>query len=186
MDLISDDDDEQDNKLECAIQASKHEAAQSLVAEQSSKSDNPVISTFLSERAQLEKARRERQKRLRTQSSEGEYGEQPSKRHHFSSSVTTRTDSLPGSRSSTAPSDSPRQSPVPPIPHPDEEEQFFDGELRQTATQHGEPRHDGRPTFRLTQILGKVWISLDLRGRGPDNIVIRDLNLLLPFCRLTH
>ena len=149
--MISDDDDEQDNKLECAIQASKHEAS---VAEQSSKSDNPLISTFLSERAQLEKERRERQKRLRT--SEGESEERPSKRHHFSSSVRTHIDSLPRSRSSTASSDSPRQSPAPPVPRAGEEELFFDGELRQTATQHGEPRQDARPTFRLTQILGKV------------------------------
>jgi tyrosyl-DNA phosphodiesterase-1 len=153
VNLISDDDDEQDNKLESAIQASKHEAS---VAEQSSKSDNPLISTFLSERAQLEKERRERQKRLRTQSglqdSEGESEGRPSKRHHFSSSVRTRIDSLPVSRSSTASSDSPTL----PVPRAGEEELFFDGELRQTATQHGEPRQDGRPTFRLTQILGKV------------------------------
>lgn len=155
MDLISDDDDERDNKS--AIQASRHEAS---VAEHSSKSDSPFISTFLSERAQLEKERRERQKRLRPQSglqdSEGESEERPSKRHHFSSSVRTRTDSLPGSRSFTASSDSPRQSPTPPVPQADEEELFFDGELRQTASQHGEPRNDGCPTFRLTQILGKV------------------------------
>ncbi|KNZ71939.1 hypothetical protein J132_05214 [Termitomyces sp. J132] len=31
---------------------------------------------------------------------------------------------------------------------------FWNGELRQTATQHGEPRKDGKKTFRLTEILG--------------------------------
>ena len=140
VDLISDDEE--------------HDAKS--IAEQSSKS---ILSTFLSERAQLEKERRERQKRLRSQAglpdSDQETEERPAKRHNFSSSLGSLADS---SRSSTAPSNSARQSPATPIvAHPAEgEELFFEGELRQTATQHAEPRRDGRPTFRLTQILGKV------------------------------
>ncbi len=137
VDLISDDDE--------------HDT--SSVTEQSSKS---ILSTFLSERAQLEKERRERQKRLRSQAGlPNSDDERPAKRHHlFSSSVRSRADR---SSSSTVPSDSARQSPATPlVVLPDGEELFFEGELRQTATQHGEPRRDGRPTFRLTQILGKV------------------------------
>jgi len=144
VDLISDDDE--------------HDANYS-IAGQSSKSDNPILSTFLSERAQLEKERRERQKRLRSQAGlpdSDDDDERPAKRHHlFSSSVRPRADRL---SSSTVPSDSARQSSATPhVALVDGEELFFEGELRQTATQHGEPRRYGRPTFRLTQILGKVY-----------------------------
>jgi tyrosyl-DNA phosphodiesterase 1 len=179
VDLISDNDSESNHEFR---------TPHNPIVQQS---DNPVISTFLSERVQLEKERRERQKRLRSQSglhdSEGESEERPPKRHHLSSSVGTRTDRLPRSRSSTAASsDSARQPPAAPAPRADEEELFLDGELRQTAAQHGEPRRDGRPTFRLTQILGKVCIGLDLHSRSSDYIIIRDPNLPLPFYRPTH
>ncbi|KAF8182897.1 tyrosyl-DNA phosphodiesterase-domain-containing protein [Pholiota molesta] len=95
-------------------------------------------STFLSERAQLEKERMERLKRLRPdpprpstpeEDDDSENEEPPAKRHQVSTSYTSFS-----------------RSNVP---------TFWNGELRQTATQHAEPRKDGQPTFRLTEVLGK-------------------------------
>ncbi|KAK2460371.1 hypothetical protein APHAL10511_007536 [Amanita phalloides] len=165
VDLISDDEDNGGGTSPVAIpKASTVDAsgfrASNRTTEETSKSDNPVLSAFLSERAQLEKDRRERQKRLRSQAglhdSESESQVRPTKRQHFSSSIRAHTDSTPLDfrSSTTVSSDSARHSPAL-VPISDEEELFLEGELRQTATQHAEPRKDGRPTFRLTQILGK-------------------------------
>ncbi|EPQ56055.1 phospholipase D/nuclease [Gloeophyllum trabeum ATCC 11539] len=91
-------------------------------------------SSFLSERAQLEKARLERQKRLRgdTGSAEGEGSP--------SSSSAPPAKSATG-MAYTAPSGS--------------EPLFWDGELRQTANKHVDPKKDTQPTFRLSEIIGK-------------------------------
>ncbi|TFK36150.1 tyrosyl-DNA phosphodiesterase-domain-containing protein [Crucibulum laeve] len=123
-------------------------------------------SVFLSERAQLEKERRERQKRLRKQAGldddedqpksnangadddEDDIDKPPAKRQHFSSSSNSRTayaDKRGVSSSGTASSSKPTR-----------EQLFWDGECRQTAAMHAEPRKDGKPTFRLTDILGKT------------------------------
>uniref|UniRef100_A0A8H7XX75 Phospholipase D/nuclease n=1 Tax=Psilocybe cubensis TaxID=181762 RepID=A0A8H7XX75_PSICU len=114
--------------------------------------DCSPVSTFLSERAQLERERRERQKRLRPlmedipvpeDDSEGE--EPPAKRHQVyppsQSNVRSNVSSVNSSRNSSSGSTS--------------EQMFWKGELRQTATMGAEPRKDGKPTFRLTEILGK-------------------------------
>lgn len=116
-------------------------------------SNIPGTSTFLSERAQLEKERLERQKRSRplpaqnpTVEDESEGEEPPAKRHQVyppdKSTVRSNISGVNSSRISNS---------IPTI-----EQIFWDGELRQTATQHAEPRKDGRPTFRLTEVLGKV------------------------------
>ncbi|KAG6828194.1 hypothetical protein H0H92_008813 [Tricholoma furcatifolium] len=121
---------------------------------------------FLLERAKMEKERLERLKRLRPQSTndtgcqddddddddddEG-LSQPPAKRQHLSScGVRVRNDSTSSSsrRGTEAVQTVPTN--VPTI-----DQKFWGGEIRQTATQHAEPRMDGRPTFRLTEILGK-------------------------------
>jgi len=115
-----------------------------------------MVSSFLSERAQLEKERRERQKRLRPQASssfvpapdddDDDLEEPPAKRHQVSSSNT------PFKRSNILHDSSSKNSHELPMI----EQVFWNGELRQTATQYAEPRKDGQATIRLTDVLGKV------------------------------
>ena len=113
-----------------------------------------VVSSFLSERAQLEKERRERQKRLRPQASssstaapdDDDLEEPPAKRHQVSrSNLSIKRSNIPHDSSSK------RSHELPTI-----EQVFWNGELRQTATQNAEPRKDGQATIRLTEVLGKV------------------------------
>ena len=119
-----------------------------------------VVSSFLSERAQLEKERRERQKRLRPQASsssiaapdDDDLEEPPAKRHQVSCSNSSfKRSNIPHDSSSK------KSGELPTI-----EQVFWNGELRQTATQNAEPRKDGQATFRLTDILGKVKFFLYL------------------------
>ena len=151
VDLISDDDDERDTKRAIHSDAT---------AESTPKPDNPVISSFLSERAQLEKERRERQKRLRG-IQDGE--DQPfAKRLHPSSPLRqndTRSSTLSSLASSSSSGTLHSHSPTHTNTNTNTkngEQHFFDGELRQTATEFADPRKDGQPTFRLTEILGNV------------------------------
>jgi tyrosyl-DNA phosphodiesterase 1 len=101
------------------------------------------ISSFLGERAQLEQERLARVKRLRGEQSTGS----PSKRRAQSREMGC----APGSQA--GPSRKGEEA-------PDEEaEVFWDGELRQTANKHVKPGHNGengRPVFRLSQIIGDV------------------------------
>lgn len=115
----------------------------------------------MSERAQLEKERRARQKRLRkaqglpdsddeekVQNDEDE--ERPSaKRQRLSSSSYAGQPNARSSTNSGSQSSSSKDS------------FFWDGEWRPTAVQGSEPREDGRPTFRLSEVLGSVSIALD-------------------------
>ncbi|KAF8637115.1 hypothetical protein AX17_003019 [Amanita inopinata Kibby_2008] len=167
-DLVTDHDIGQDAKFEAdmqrAIQASKAEASgsqktsASVPDEPAPAHDTSVISSFLSERAQLERERRERQKRLRSQAglsdSEDEFEEQRAKRQRSSFPVRMHTNNCPNPRPSASISNSASSTPSPATTNSGEE-LFWEGELRQTATRHAEPRKDGRPTFRLTGILGK-------------------------------
>ena len=114
----------------------------------------PVVSSFLSERAQLEKERRERQKRLRPPASsssaaapdDDDLEEPPAKRHQVScSNLSFKRSDIPHDSSS-------KMS----LELPTIEQVFWNGELRQTATQGAEPRKDGQATIRLTDVLGKV------------------------------
>ncbi|GLB44401.1 putative tyrosyl-DNA phosphodiesterase [Lyophyllum shimeji] len=101
------------------------------------------MSAFLSERAQLEKERRERQKRLRPEAAvedrfvgDEEEDEEPELKEPPAKSERGKAPSRAGF--AWVPTG----------------EQFWNGEMRQTATQGAEPRRDGRPSFRLTEVLG--------------------------------
>ena len=179
IDLATDsdnDDNDEDARfqaeIEQAIAASKAESSrhssQTSTAPAVKPSDSgPVTviggSAFLSERAQLEKERRERQKRLRPEAvldgggeiSDDDIGarEPPAKRQHLSSSSSARANN-----SSTRPTPTSSTSNIPTI-----DRVFWDGEFRQTATQHAEPRKDGRPTFRITEVLGQVSVYSTLK-----------------------
>lgn len=142
------------DQLNQTIQASRSNVAQSTSAPASA-------NIFLSERAQLEKERRERQKRLRKaqglpdsddeqkiQNDEDEEGPSAKRQRLSSSSYAGQ----PNARSSTT---SGLQSSSSKDPF------FWDGEWRPTAVQGSEPREDGRPTFRLSEVLGSVSVELD-------------------------
>ena len=144
-------------ELKHALEASKAESLLTPTNIPQATSSQPpsqsVISSFLSERAQLEKERRERQKRLRPQASSSSISisdddlEEPSaKRHQVSRSNTSFKQSNISHDSSSKTTH--ELSTI--------EQVFWNGELRQTATQYAEPRKDGQATFRLTDVLGKV------------------------------
>ncbi|KAJ2931935.1 hypothetical protein H1R20_g5159, partial [Candolleomyces eurysporus] len=172
---IDDSDDEQpaddeeaafQAQIRKAIEESKAESSKSSVQDTSKPPPSQVpqaassstgVPSFLAQRAQLEKERLERQKKLQSQSqrvmskkpesvadsdaeSTEDEDERPSKRRHIASSSFTGTLSQEAGGSK--------------VSQP-EDQIFWNGELRQTATQFAEPRADGQPTFRLTQILGQ-------------------------------
>ncbi|KAJ3548645.1 hypothetical protein NMY22_g1191 [Coprinellus aureogranulatus] len=105
------------------------------------------VSSFLAQRAQLERERLERQRKLqgnvnKRESEEDdseEEDERPAKRRQVATSSLTGTQEASSSKP-TAP----------------EDQIFWKGELRQTATRFAEPRADGQPTFRLTRVLGQT------------------------------
>ncbi|KAF8637199.1 hypothetical protein AX16_010858 [Volvariella volvacea WC 439] len=166
IDLVSDDDEEIDPKYEAELKRTL-EASQSksqakmnaipIVEHQSPPPAQPApynpLSAFLSERGQLEKQRIERQKRLRENAGLEDVNDdkRPAKRQHLSSSIKRSLDESPSSSRSSSPKAS-----VPAATNsvPTGEQFFWNGELRQTATRYGEPRKDGKPTFRLSEILG--------------------------------
>ena len=173
IDLAMDDDGDDDARFQAeterAIAASKAEISRSsswtaanLVARSDPQSTIPGASTFLSERAQLEKERRDRQKRLRPESSlddnhpssdseeDGAIREPSAKRQRLSSLSGVRTNNA-----STRPT-SPSSAKYTSASVQTIDLVFWDGEFRQTATRHAEPRKDGRLTFRITEVLGHV------------------------------
>lgn len=165
-DTDSDSDDQFEADLQRAIEASK-------VASQSTSSPGPIQpttqpqSTFISERAQLEKARLERQKRLRGDVEEEEPDSddaedvRPAKRQHISSSS--------GSRFNNASSNSPTTSTSHRASGPSSSGDgfFWDGEIRQTGNIYADPKKDSKPTFRLTDIIGDVsYVFIVLRFLG--------------------
>ncbi|KAH9017564.1 tyrosyl-DNA phosphodiesterase-domain-containing protein [Lactarius pseudohatsudake] len=109
----------------------------------------PSGSAFLTERAQLEQERLARLKRLRGDSEEDTNGlaPPPQKRPTPSRTMSCSPDSQDGRRrGGKEVGDDPEGAEV-----------FWDGELRQTANKHVEPRRngeDGKPIFRLSQIIG--------------------------------
>lgn len=121
-------------------------------------------SSFLSDRAQLERERLARLKRHRGEDHEDEPSSQtslPNKRQYLFTNQ-GRTDE----RASTMPSSSSlsssnsnledkvkAKSPNAKIPSV-VDQVFWDGELRPTANLHSQPRQDGKPTFRLSEVLG--------------------------------
>jgi tyrosyl-DNA phosphodiesterase-1 len=179
-DIINiDDSDDEDAQfqadLQRAIDASKASHTSTPSANQVSSS-----SSFLSERAQLEKERLQRQKRLRGEGDGGdddddteEEAGRPTKRQHISSSPGASR-SNGHSVSSAAPSSSQSGPTSNSSSTPTTDQLFWEGELRQTANMHANPRRDGKPTWRLTEILGKVrmfhfdgWISGTRFFRNP-------------------
>jgi tyrosyl-DNA phosphodiesterase-1 len=107
----------------------------------------PVQSTsiFLTERAQLEQERLARLKRLRGDSSEDSHRTVPPPPKRSTPSRTTNC----ASASQEEVVDDREEG----------EEVFWDGELRQTANKHVDPKRngeDGKPVFRLSQIIGDV------------------------------
>jgi tyrosyl-DNA phosphodiesterase 1 len=118
-------------------------------------------SEFLSEQAQLEKERRKHQKRLRPEptldgeDSEDDMGvrECPAKRQHLSSS------SVHADNARTRLTSTPSTLNVPTL-----DRVFWDGEFHQTATQHADPRKDGRPTFRIMEVLAQVSVYSRLKS----------------------
>lgn len=115
-------------------------------------------STFLKERAQLEQERLARLKRLRDEP-HPQNTEPPLKRPTPSREVSSAPASQagPSQRGSQAVDEG--------------VEVFWDGELRQTANAHvelGRNGEDGRPIFRLSQIIGDVsWFFFSTYVRRP-------------------
>lgn len=174
----SDDEEQQFQKdLQRAIEASKVESQEHHVVVPTPQTQNthggtPTSSgstTFLSERAQLEKARLARLKRYRSESDDhetaGGWSQQPPvKRSHISSVEPTdrRVNQLQSSSSISSNSSSSsihgrlgsKTAGVQVVPVIDQ--LFWDGELRPTANKHSQPREDGKATFRLSEVLGPV------------------------------
>ncbi|KAI0350558.1 phospholipase D/nuclease [Trametes cingulata] len=132
--------------------------------------------SFLSERAQLERERLARLKRAHphidpgvgntADESEDEVEEQDppgAKRQRFSSSHVgaRRTNAHASASSSTVPAASApgssyaARSRAPAAASGSSQDLFWDGELRQTANKHVDPRKDTRPVFRLSEIIGQ-------------------------------
>ncbi|KAG9308121.1 phospholipase D nuclease [Chiua virens] len=176
IDASNDEDQQFQKDLQRAIEASKTESQKqcTTVPIQRIQTAQGAQTTFLSERAQLEKERLARLKRYRGESDDHETSEErllqpPMKRPHLSSveptdcrlkklqSMSSRCNSSSSlsihgaSGSNTA------------VIHSDPviDQLFWDGELHPTANKHSLPREDGKATFRLSEVLGpKADISL--------------------------
>lgn len=177
------------SKIESRIQAPRQHPTAAATSSAEPQSNQSAANGFLSERAQMEKERRERQKRMRKEAglddddNDQQAGGRSAKRQHLSSSSGVRTNNgrpSPGSSSPQNAGSSKAAVHVPTI-----EQVFWDGEFRQTATRYAEPRKDGRPTFRLTEILGeviyKISLNRDSSGMAPYLCVLcRNRTLRLP------
>ncbi|KAG1890452.1 tyrosyl-DNA phosphodiesterase-domain-containing protein [Suillus fuscotomentosus] len=121
---------------------------------------NTLAASFLSERAQMERERLERLKRLRGQDADDGGGiSPPTKRQHIPSSEKHANGraNIASASSSSVPSGSSASSRTASTSinsTPTSEQLFWNGELRPTANKHSQPRQDGKPTFRLTEVLG--------------------------------
>lgn len=173
-----DDEEQQFQKdLERALEASKVEfqerhAVVPTPKTQTTQGGTPTSSgptTFLSERARLEKERLARLKHYRGQSddhdNDGVRSQQPPvKRLHISSvePINRRVNQLQSTPSISSNSSSSsthgrfdsKTTEVQVVPVIDQ--LFWDGELRPTANKHSQPREDGKATFRLSEVLGPV------------------------------
>jgi tyrosyl-DNA phosphodiesterase-1 len=159
----SDDDESFQADLQRAVTASKSGSSTNFSQGSSSTAlpaATPATNPFLAERAQLERARLERQKRLRKELSQSEDPHAAKRRHVAGTSATSNA--TPSPTSSRASSPSARSSPSNSVPAIPEEQMFLEGELRPVANMHANPRKDGRPTFRLTEILGQVCLLLNV------------------------
>ncbi|KAF8547998.1 phospholipase D/nuclease [Imleria badia] len=167
----SDDDEEQQfqKDLHRALEASKFKHQEQHAADPTktqtmlnpgSTSASLGSTSFLSERAQLEKERLARLKRYRGENddhenTEGRSQQLPVKRPHLSSVKPTdrrvnQLQSTPSISSIHGGFDSKTVKQAVPVI----DQLFWDGELRPTANKHSLPREDGKATFRLSEVLG--------------------------------
>ncbi|KAG8952310.1 hypothetical protein FRC04_004738 [Tulasnella sp. 424] len=114
-----------------------------------SKPNTGTVSSFLADRAKMERERLARQKRLRpqaqqpeeTESEEEEEGAPPAKRAKAEGGVSiVPTSHAPAQNHSVTSSSEPL---------------FWEGEIRQTANRHALPSKDLKPVWRLSEILGQ-------------------------------
>ncbi|KAL1748877.1 tyrosyl-DNA phosphodiesterase-domain-containing protein [Schizophyllum fasciatum] len=161
--VIDDDDDEPDEEakfqqeMQRAIEASKADSASrkpdSLAASTSQTPEPPASAmkdlhiepaparpAWLSERAKLEEERIARQKKRRRDQGQKSDDEDSSSSVHEPIAKRQR----PTPPTQPAPSPSMASS----------EELFWEGAYRPIATKHCMPRKDGKPTFKLTQVIG--------------------------------
>ena len=143
---------------------------------------------FLSERAQLEKERLARQKRLRGEtdhpispqgltpststadsgSDDDDLGKPAAKRQHL---VTPRRGgTLQQSRKSNNATNGPSNPGASSSTSTNWPQLFWKGEIRQTANMHVDPKKDGKPTFRLSDIIGEVRLAASF---GPRTASLR-------------
>ncbi|KAL0952281.1 hypothetical protein HGRIS_006571 [Hohenbuehelia grisea] len=172
--IVVDSDDDQDddekrfqNELRQVLEASK---ADSSLSQPSSRSESSRASAarhspspplppphaapasgFLSQRAQMEKERLERQRRLRGDT-------MPNNVHQSDDDAAGISDDEPAAKrkrlfaSNAASSSRTFASPAIGSDHPDADQLFWSGELRQVANRHADPS-DNRPKFTLTDVL---------------------------------
>jgi tyrosyl-DNA phosphodiesterase 1 len=162
IDISSDDDsyeEEFQQELHQALQASKAEQGDESISTTQLSTPPPQASSFLSERALLEKERLERQKRFRKEGgldTDNQETMLPHRKHVPKSPMPIDNTNIAVASSSRIPSQVTDTKPS--------EHLFWNGELRQIANMHAHPRNDGKPTFRLTEILGKVrFCSIDIQ-----------------------
>ncbi|KIK34966.1 hypothetical protein CY34DRAFT_608021 [Suillus luteus UH-Slu-Lm8-n1] len=164
-DSEDDDDDRFQSELLQAMQASKTESSRTTTQsmhnpEPPSQSPRSTpAASFLSERAQMEKERLERLKRVRGQDAgDGGHISPLAKRQHIPSEMrangraniaSASSSSVPSSSSASSRSASTTTNNM-----LTSEQLFWNGELRPTANKHCQPRQDGKSTFRLTEVLG--------------------------------
>jgi len=117
-------------------------------------------STFLSERAQLEKARLERLKRLRPDDNRNDSGGEPPRKRQSISPAVPQSGASSSSTSGLANGAQSSQ----------EDDLYWDGELRQTANKYvdsGKNGENGRPVWRLSEIIGDVSETVSLGSKSP-------------------
>lgn len=173
-DVLGDEERQFQKDLQRAIEASKVESQEQHAVVPTPKTQttqnggtptsSSELTTFLSERAQLEKERLARFKRCRGESDDhentgGQSQQPPVKRLHLSSLEPTdrRVKQLQSTPSTSSYSSSSSihgklDSKALPVIN----QLFWDGELRPTANKHSQPREDGKATFRLSEVLGPV------------------------------
>lgn len=142
--------------------------------------------SFLSERAQLEKERLARQKRLRvdtidrvssrgptpststadSESDDDDLQKPASKRQHLATPRQSRTLKQSKSKESAGVINVTPNPGTSSITNANQPQMFWKGEIRQTANMHVDPKKDTKPTFRLSDIIGEVCLITLLRPGG--------------------
>jgi hypothetical protein len=137
---------------------------------------SPEPNKFLSERAQLEKERLARQKRLRgdtddcnssrgptpststadSESDNDDLRKPPPKRRHLAIPPQNRAPQQSKSKESANVINRASK----PGASAEQPRMFWKGEIRQTANMHVDPKKDVKPTFRLSHIIGEVCLVI--------------------------